>query len=725
MIKRVTVFAIVVATFLVLAVPAMAFNGYRSTYTTSSACATCHNGIAGIPAVYGEWAGTKHATDEMYKEDKGELPYGSVCMGCHSSNFNPSKPGYTPSPVATDAATGEVEWEMNPSSVVPAQQATGKSAWSEGKIGCSSCHYGARTAGGGLAIYGNDPNDSAHTVPIGNMADAQICGACHSRYSYTVGTYSVAPVPYVAVDASGSPIPNPDPTTAIQPQMAIGYPMLGTPTSKPAWSPNLAAYLNVPQPGWKPDPKATSAAGLMTYWQTPIPHATKSPFFADTSWQFRGHDGSAAQYPEWRNEGHAAALTTLTSQAFWGFMDEPTKQECLECHSADFRLLKEAGKNPTSADVKYGVTCVGCHDPHDAGSIKGVWDKEFDAQLVNNDELAGNGSNLCTECHNGEIPLGSTASPGAEVHHPMREMMDGYGAIDVAAYPSVHKGKCIQCHMAPTSISRGAVQKGGNHTFEIITPVVAAEAKAKTDPAAETWDIEGMPYSACTTCHARTYQNGYGETVVDAQALWLQDTIDQRQTWTHGKVDQIHSLLDAAAKRLGYADEAAAQEALVAKAASDRTTSETTFLKAWTNVGYVESEGSFGLHNWDYSRQIVNTAIWEAESVEAEPAPAPWSVSFKANKTSVKKNTKVKLSGTIAPAEAMTFGHATVTIQKYTGGAWKKWKKVNCSTAGTYSISVKMTKTGTYKLRAMMPAYNAHNMKQGVSGKVSVKVKKK
>ena len=53
MFKRVTIVGLlVVATFLVLAIPAFAFNGYRGDYTTSAACAQCHSGIAGIPAVY-------------------------------------------------------------------------------------------------------------------------------------------------------------------------------------------------------------------------------------------------------------------------------------------------------------------------------------------------------------------------------------------------------------------------------------------------------------------------------------------------------------------------------------------------------------------------------------------------------------------------------------------------------------------------------------------------
>ena len=500
---------------------------------------------------------------------------------------------------------------------------------SEMDIGCSSCHYGA---GAGISdVDGRDANDTAHTSPYGNLADPQICGACHSRYSYTKPVYTVSPVPYLKV-TGGSPVPAVNPTTIvggtptplpaasqttlIQPQMAIGYPMLGSPSPAPAWSPDLAAYLTVQHPGWTPAPTATASgfAKLQTYWQIDG---------KDSVWQQSGHDGSAAQYPEWASEGmpfgHADALTALTSQSFWAFMDEATKQSCLECHSADFRINKEAGKNPTSASAKYGITCVGCHAPHDAGTVKGVWDEEFDAQLVNDNQLDGNGSNLCTQCHNGEIPAGSTASPGAEVHHPMKEMMDGYGAIDVASFPSVHKGKCIQCHMPPTSYSRGAVQLGGNHTFNIITPAEANEATpvpilttsatvaGTPNVITNTITYDVMPYSACSTCHSRatqrvteTHRYSHGDdkpaagtnTVTISQiaagaqvysattntwtpggdrAQWLQDTIDQRQAWTKAKITEIHTELNAAAVRLGYADEAAAQTALVAIAEADRT----------------------------------------------------------------------------------------------------------------------------------------------------------
>ena len=96
------------------------------------------------------------------------------------------------------------------------------------------------------------------------------------------------------------------------------------------------------------------------------------------------------------------------------------------------------GENPTSADAKYGITCVGCHTPHENTTEGGAWDEEWTPQL-----RTGSAKTLCVECHNGEIPEGTTAAPGTEIHHPMKEMMEGYGAIDVSSFPSVHKGKCV------------------------------------------------------------------------------------------------------------------------------------------------------------------------------------------------------------------------------------------------------------------------------------------
>jgi nitrate/TMAO reductase-like tetraheme cytochrome c subunit len=764
MFKRVTIVALVVAAFLVLAVPALAFNGMRENYSVATSCQGCHtNGNFGAPKVFDAWAETKHHENEAFSEPgfPQRVPTGSVCQGCHTANFNPAK--MTPTPTATTTAystpvgptsvptaTSTAYGYMTDTSGSQTGAGTHSGAWSENYIGCSSCHYGAEPVS---EADGRDVNDTAHKAPLGEMANADICGSCHSRYSYTVATYDILPIPTTSAVA------------VIQPQMALGttaqpWQFLGAPNGSGGWNPAapLSTVLNIPKSGWTPAPTATTAGSytspsLMTYWKLPAATATGQP--TNTPWQLVGHEGSAAQYPEWAGEGHAAALTALTSQSFWGFLPEATKQECLECHSADFRILKEAGENPKSTDVKYGITCAGCHAPHEAGTVTGVWDEEWDAQLVNDAQLAGNGSNLCTECHNGEIPAGSTASPGAEVHHPMKEMMDGYGAIDVQSFPSVHKGKCIQCHMPPTSYSRGSVQMGANHTFTIIEPEVAVEAlpipiatsvtvaTTYPNPAASpvvttttTKTQDSMPYSACSTCHnnnqkptpvpvatsvSPTPSAGATKIAVTVtqnvanqgdKALWLQNTIEQRQEWTHAKITEIHTELNAGAVRLGYADEAAAQTALVAIPEADRTFGQTNFLKAFTNVGYVESEGSFGLHNWDYSRAIVNVALAQAKAaVAGNPEPRQWVVSLRVSRDSINKGQKIFFRGAVLTGWGLA-GKGKVTLQRRMNGqSWRNWKTQTLATNGTYDIRQRLNfKKGKWFFRASMPGDGGRNL---------------
>ncbi len=748
MTRRLLVVMAVAAALLILAAPVMAFNGLRSDYTTSDACQPCHNGqLSGVPAIYGEWVETKHAEAGAGNQAL-RLPYGSVCQGCHTSNFDPAKA--IPTPTAT-SSTGAATYGV--ANGIPTEpQTVGHAASSENFVGCSSCHYGMQTGG----TSGSDPNNTAHTAPLGLLANADICGQCHSRYSYTTQTFSV------------SPIPAAQPTTLIQPQMALGgYPMLGTPSSPgPGWdpAPPLSEYLNVQSPGWAPtpDPAATSAGfgRLQTYWQTSE---------GDSVWQQSGHDGNAAQYPDWAIEGHANALTGLTSQSFWQFLDETTKQECLECHSADFRIMKEAGETPTSADARYGVTCVGCHTPHQNTTEGGAWDEEWTPQL-----RTGSAKTLCVECHNGEIPEGTMASPGDEIHHPMKEMIDGYGAIDVAGAPSVHKGKCVECHMPPTSVSRGSVQLGGNHTFTIIEPEVALEASpipvttaAATATATpvpggtpvitvtNTVTYDSMPYSACSTCHSNTNgvkaepqpfsttratpspdasplrvtvtvnqtanQSAWGNFSGGDRGVWLQDTMEQRQEWTEAKIAAIRAELDKAAWHLGYADTDAAHTALVAIPSRNRTTAETAFLSGFTNVQFVESEGSFGMHNWAYSSAVVNKAMEQAKTASTGVVvKLKYKPTLQLSKSKVKAGNRVTFSGQVKTARGVAAA-GKVKIMKKVRGVWKTWKTVKLNASGKYSFKVKMNKKGTFRFRALMPG-NSLN-KSGNSGSRSLAVK--
>lgn len=665
----------VIAAVALLAAPALAWNGYRADYTTTEACQTCHQtALGGMPPVYQQWLETKHA-EANSEGQSSRLPYGSSCAGCHTANYHPGK--VTPVPTAT-SGTGSVSWGPSPTATT-LPQTQGDAPFSEPFVGCSACHYGANV-GGGLAIYGVDENDTAHMAPYGLLANADICGQCHSRYSYTRDTYAVKPIP----------TPTAVPTTLLQPQYAIGFAMLGQPSPYGGWQEpaSLGDHLHIPSPGWTPtpNPAATSPglARLQTFW--------KDADGNDLPWQQTGHDGNAAQYPEWLNEGHARALTGLTSQPFWGFLPETTKQRCLECHSADFRIMKEAGMSPTSSDVRYGVTCVGCHTPHEAGTARGVWDEELTPQ-VRGDSL----KTLCVECHNSELPEGEEASPGQEIHHPMKEMMEGYGAIDVDGMPSVHKGKCVQCHMPPTMFSRGSVQLGANHTFQIIEPEVAAEASpipvrtTTPSPGATQVTYSAMPYSACSTCHGKTS---------DPLATYLQDTIEDRQDWTHRQVEAIWADLDTAAQKLGFADAEAAHAQIMTVPEDKWTANQLSFLKGFTNVEFVQSEGSWGIHNWQYTVAIVAKARQQARAVTSDP----WVVTLKRSRATVLLGRKVRFSGTVTTSSLVPGTGSVVLQRKKAGGTWKTWATVPLGSGGAYTKALKMTSRGTFYFRAFMPA---------------------
>jgi hypothetical protein len=138
-------------------------------------------------------------------------------------------------------------------------------------------------------------------------------------------------------------------------------------------------------------------------------------------------------------------------------------------------------------------------------------------------------------------------------------------------------------------------------------------------------------------------------------------------------------------------------------------------------VEFVESEGSFGLHNWDYSREIVNVAMMQAKIAQSGViVKMPWKVTLKLSKSSVKSNTKVKFSGAVTTAKGVA-GAGTVKIMKRVGGVWKVWQRTKLKSSGKYSLTVKMTKKGTFYFRALMPADSLNKTANSAKRKLVVK----
>ena len=277
---------------------------------------------------------------------------------------------------------------------------------------------------------------------------------------------------------------------------------------------------------------------------------------------------------------HAYALENLKA-----VMGPNPPAACLECHSADYSIAPDDAK-PTGAEAKYGITCVGCHTPHEKGTAKGAWNEEFTPQLRYRQRRRP----CASTCHNAELD-GKVATPGSTVHHPMKEMMNGTGAIDVPqGSPSVHKGKCVQCHMPPTTISRGSVQLGANHTFKIIEPEVGRRSHA--DPGPHDHAAPALAGRRATPpCRSRPAPPATAvRTTRPLRGCRTRST--DRQEAMHAWNDQVTAALTKAAKRLGFKSTAAANTAINKKPMKKWTKGQMAFQKAFTNQTYVVAKAA-------------------------------------------------------------------------------------------------------------------------------------
>ena len=547
--KRVLVVALVVAALLVVAAPALAFNGFRADYTTAAQCAGCH------PDKHAEWMTTPHSSIEG---NHVPIHDGPRCAGCHTGNYEPHKA------VPVSGAGTMADPYLYPTDV-----AADNGAFSEGMVGCSTCHYGDGVA----------TTATQHAAPASALANADVCGQCHANSG------SSKP------PNNAYPLASPAPSGTTNPAYPIGYKMLGE-AGAGGWDDALPLtdILNIPTP---------DVPVNQNYYEMSVA-AGSAETTVTLPWAAATHTcctvtGSGLQYEEWTLEGHADALEGLKA-----VVGPNPPASCLKCHSQDYRMAPDDAK-PTGAEAKYGITCTSCHDPHDKGEQSSVWSPDRDPQLTTTRER------LCVECHNAELGAGA-AKAGSTVHHPMKEMMNGSGAIDVRrGAASVHKGKCVQCHMPPTGWDRHGLvpATGANHTFTIIEPAVAAEALT-TKPFVTTGTKLPMPFSACTTCHSRPD---------DEAASWLQPKMDARQKAMRAWNDKVTVELTRAARRLGFESIAKANSAINKKPMVRWTRGQKAFQKSFTNQTYIVSEGSWGIHNWDYARSVILKALEQAKSV--------------------------------------------------------------------------------------------------------------
>lgn len=235
--------------------------------------------------------------------------------------------------------------------------------------------------------------------------------------------------------------------------------------------------------------------------------------------------------------GHDNGMKSLLSNSH-------AQARCATCHSATAFAASLKGETVTDwKSLTDGVSCVACHDPHN--------DK-------NPGQLRLPAEQLCITCHNGHLEEGHEAKPGSTIHHPMKEMFEGFGGIGAGkAIPSIHaEVTCVECHMNGTE---------GGHMFKVLEPKDTVGTK-RTD--------------ACVQCH-----NDLPEV--------RQAYLDMWRNTTDAKVASLRAMLKQADAKL------AAFPNPELKAKRDI---------AYTNITYVEADGSHGVHNFDYAMKLLKIA---------------------------------------------------------------------------------------------------------------------
>lgn len=173
----------------------------------------------------------------------------------------------------------------------------------------------------------------------------------------------------------------------------------------------------------------------------------------------------------------------------------------------------------------------------------------------------------CTSCHWN----GGDIVPGQEVHHPQKEMFLGIGAIGVPRIPdSKYKSglTCIECHMPNEA-----------HTFEGKTPAQALKEHTE---------------SICIMCHADQSEEEFAKEVTS-----IQNKIESDLKRLKKELKEDGIKLEKA-KRLGR----------------DVAVAQNVYNIVFTNLSFVENDRSKGVHNFEYSKKIMEVTANKKKELE-------------------------------------------------------------------------------------------------------------
>ncbi len=272
------------------------------------------------------------------------------------------------------------------------------------------------------------------------------------------------------------------------------------------------------------------------------------------------------QFNEWLNSGHASALNTMQSSS-------SAKDECLQCHSSDYRwtanLIQAVEDGDRDGDpldsvtletAQFGVTCNECHNPHFEGEADD--NDRVDVNFYLREELV----TVCTSCH-------TNTDVTDRLHHPVQQMFEGTTLVDaVEGIPSQHyvdmdsdadedveKPNCLTCH-----VSRVAINEGTRATHALVPPLPG--------------EVEDGEMAICAQCHTDLTSTDLEFLVND-----IQGSIRDRLSLGYARLGSLTVPVEGSPQRADY----------------DQVT---------LALDFVQNDGSLGMHNFAYASSLLDYA---------------------------------------------------------------------------------------------------------------------
>ena len=288
---------------------------------------------------------------------------------------------------------------------------------------------------------------------------------------------------------------------------------------------------------------------------------------------------------EWVNSKHATA-------------PREESKDCAGCHSGIGFIDRLAGASTVRTNYA-AITCVTCHDPHDASNPSqlrspGVVTLKDTSKAGGATVIASAGKGaMCMQCHMSRRDAATyvtTATPNNRFgphHGPQADMLAGVNAITYglsipsSAHGLVVSNTCVTCHMQTVASTNAAFLKAGGHTFNM-----------SCDTGTNTLDM----VAACQGCHGPS-ATSFDVARVDYDGNGFVEGV---QTEVKGLMTQLSMLLPP----LGKA------KLTVSEVGSGITTNYTTAQrKAVYNLLFVMEDKSYGVHNTAYAVGLLKASI--------------------------------------------------------------------------------------------------------------------